>query len=98
MMERDLTNKTGDAFSAITGFTADPVVVTDSSGQIVASNHIVEQHTGIRAEEENLKKGQGTTFIITLPDDLKNENGGENIWINNPESSLSTTTKQSAQQ
>ena len=51
MMERDLTKKTDDAFSAIIGFIADPVVVMDSSGRIVASNPIVEQIMDVKAED-----------------------------------------------
>ena len=51
MTERDLTKKTDDAFSAIIGFIADPVVVMDSSGRIVASNPIVEQIIDVKAED-----------------------------------------------
>ncbi len=38
---------------------------------------IIEAHRG--AISVKTVKGQGTTFIITLPVNLKNENGGENI-------------------
>ncbi len=52
---------------------------------------IVEVHRG--SIFVKTKVGEGTTFTITLPIEPKIEEGGEKIWINLPESLLSTTTK-----
>jgi signal transduction histidine kinase len=38
-------------------------------------------------------KDLGTTFTVTLPIEPRFEIGGENIWINTPESSSSMMTK-----
>ena len=51
MTERNLTKKADDAFSAIIGFIADPVVVMDSSGRIIASNPIVEKIIDVKMED-----------------------------------------------
>lgn len=51
MTERDLTKKPDDAFSAIIGFIADPVVVMDSSGRIIALNPLVEQIIDAKTED-----------------------------------------------
>jgi PAS domain S-box-containing protein len=51
---------------------------------------IVEAHKGNISVESTV--GKGTTFIVTIP--IKTElRGGEKIWVNAPESLLSTTTK-----
>ena len=48
-MEKNLNKKSDDALSAIIGFIA--VEVTDPLVQIIASNHIVKQYIGIKAED-----------------------------------------------
>jgi PAS domain S-box-containing protein len=52
---------------------------------------IIEAHGGKITVKT--AKGKGTTFTVTLPIEPKPEIGGEKIWINTPESSLSTMTK-----
>ena len=51
---------------------------------------IVEAHGGNVSVESTA--GKGTAFKITIPIRPKQE-GGEKVWVNVPESSLSTTTK-----
>jgi signal transduction histidine kinase len=66
-----------------------PLFTTKAQGMgfgLAICKSIIEAQRG--AISVNTVKDQGTTFILTLPVDLKKENGGENIWISNPESSL----------
>jgi PAS domain S-box-containing protein len=52
---------------------------------------IVEAHTGKISVES--MAGIGTTFTVTIPIEPKPTEGGEKVWVNVPESLLSTTTK-----
>jgi K+-sensing histidine kinase KdpD len=52
---------------------------------------IIEAHGGSITVKTAI--GEGTTFKVTLPIGPNTEIGGEKIWINVPESSLSTMTK-----
>ena len=72
-----------------------PLFTTKAQGMgfgLAICKRIIEAH----GETITVKtaKGKGTTFTITLPIELKPEIGGEKVWINMPESSLSTMTKQ----
>ena len=51
---------------------------------------IIEAHGGKISVESKVSKG--TTFTVTIPIETKLE-GGEKVWVNVPESLLSTTTK-----
>ncbi len=71
-----------------------PLFTTKAQGMgfgLAICKRIVEAHGGIITVET--QKGHGTTFTVTLPIDQKIETGGENVWINIPESSLLTTMK-----
>ena len=71
-----------------------PLFTTKAQGMgfgLAICKRIIEAHGGNITVET--VKGQGTTFTVTLPVNPKLENGGENVWINIPESSLSTTMK-----
>jgi len=52
---------------------------------------IIEAHGGNVSVESTL--GKGAIFTLTVPIKPKVEEGGEKIWMNVPESLLSTTTK-----
>jgi signal transduction histidine kinase len=72
-----------------------PLFTTKAQGMgfgLAICKRIIEAHGGTIAFKT--VKGQGTTFTLTFPIESKFEVGGENTWINIPESSLSTTTKQ----
>jgi len=71
-----------------------PLFTTKAKGMgfgLAICKRVVEAHGGTITVKT--AKNQGTTFTITLPIEPKFETGGENIWINNPESSLSMMTK-----
>jgi len=69
-----------------------PLFTTKAQGMgfgLAICKRIIEAHKGtITLKTTN---GEGTTFTITLPIKNKLEIRGEKIWINMPESSLSTT-------
>jgi|GEM_PF-670750 len=72
-----------------------PLFTTKAQGMgfgLAICKRIIEAHGGTITVKT--AKGQGTTFTLTLPFKPKTENGGENVWINVPESSLLTMTKQ----
>ncbi len=72
-----------------------PLFTTKAQGMgfgLAICKRIIEAHEGTITVKT--KNGEGTTFTVTLPIKSKLEIGGEKIWINVPESSLSTTTKQ----
>jgi len=53
---------------------------------------IIEAHQGKISVESIV--GEGTTFTITIPIEPRTRvEGGEKVWVNMPESLLSTTTK-----
>jgi PAS domain S-box-containing protein len=71
-----------------------PLFTTKARGMgfgLAICKRIVEAHGGTITVKT--VKGKGTTFTVTLPIEPKLEMGGEKVWINMPESLLSTTTK-----
>jgi two-component system, sporulation sensor kinase E len=70
-----------------------PLFTTKAKGMglgLAICKRIVESHGGeifVRSEVD-----EGTTFVITIPLEPKID-GGEKIWVNVPESLLSTTMK-----
>ena len=69
-----------------------PLFTTKAQGMgfgLAICKRIIEAHGGTITVKT--AKDQGTTFTLNLPLEPKIENGGENVWINVPESSLSTT-------
>jgi len=72
---------------ALIDYISDLVIMMDDECKISA----VDAHGG-KISVKTIT-GKGTTFTITLPITQKIEGGGEKIWINFPEYSLSTTTK-----
>ena len=70
-----------------------PLFTTKAKGMglgLPICNHIVEAHNGDISIKSTV--GKGTIFTVTLPITPKLE-GGEKIWIQTPESSLSMTMK-----
>ena len=71
-----------------------PLSTTKARGMgfgLAICKRIVEAHGGTISVRT--AKDQGTTFTITLPIEPEPEIGGENIWINRPESLSSMMTK-----
>ncbi|MGA2387049.1 MAG: PAS domain S-box protein [Candidatus Bathyarchaeia archaeon] len=71
-----------------------PLFTTKAKGMgfgLAICKRIVEAHGGTIVVKT--VKNQGTAFTVTLPFEPTFETGGEKIWVNMPESSLSTTTK-----
>ena len=71
-----------------------PLFTTKAKGMgfgLAICKRIVEAHGGTIAVKT--AKDQGTTFTVVLPIEPKLDVGGERIWVNMPESSLSTMTK-----
>jgi signal transduction histidine kinase len=72
-----------------------PLFTTKAQGMgfgLAICKRIIEAHGG--TIKVKTTKNKGTTFTVTLPIEPKHEIGGENTWINIPESSLLTTMKQ----
>ena len=72
-----------------------PLFTTKAQGMgfgLAICKRIIEAHGGTITVKTAI--GEGTTFTVTLPIQPKIEIGGEKVWINMPESSLLTTTKQ----
>jgi two-component system sporulation sensor kinase A len=59
-------------------------------GLAISKRHI-EAHGGKISVESIV--GEGTAFTVTVPIEPKSQEGGERVWVNMPESLLSTTTK-----
>jgi len=71
-----------------------PFFTTKSKGMglgLPICKRIVEAHGGNISVES--KVGEGTTFVVTMPVDPEQEEGGEKVWVNVQESLLSTMTK-----
>lgn len=71
-----------------------PLFTTKAKGMgfgLPICKRIVEAHGGSVSVESVV--GVGTTFKVTLPIKPKSEEGGEKVWVNVPESLLSTMTK-----
>jgi PAS domain S-box-containing protein len=72
-----------------------PFFTTKAKGMglgLAICRRIIEAHGG-RISVESIV-GEGTTFTVTVPIEPKPiEEGGEKLWVNIPESLLSTTTK-----
>jgi len=71
-----------------------PLFTTKAKGMgfgLAICKRIVEAHGGTITVKT--AKDQGTTFTVKLPIEPKFETGGENVWINTPESSSLTMTK-----
>jgi len=72
-----------------------PLFTTKAQGMgfgLAICKRIIEAHGGTITVKT--AKDQGTTFTLNLPLEPKIEDGGENVWIKVPESSLSTTMTQ----
>ena len=70
-----------------------PLFTTKEKGMglgLSICKRIAEAHGGTISVKSTV--GRGTTFTVTLPIDPELE-GGETVWLNEPESLLSTTTK-----
>ena len=72
-----------------------PFFTTEAKGMglsLAICRRIIEAHQG-KISVESLV-GEGTTFTITIPIEPRTRvEGGEKVWVNMPESLLSTTTK-----
>jgi PAS domain S-box-containing protein len=71
-----------------------PLFTTKAKGMgfgLPICKRIVEAHGGSISVES--APGVNTVFKLTIPTKLRTEEGGEKVWVNVPESLLSTTTK-----
>jgi PAS domain S-box-containing protein len=72
-----------------------PLFTTKAKGMglgLPICKRIIEAHRGTISVESTV--GKGTTFALAIPIEPKPEKeGGEKIWVNEPESLLSTTTR-----
>jgi signal transduction histidine kinase len=71
-----------------------PLFTTKAKGMgfgLAICKRVVEAHGGlIRATST---RGKRSTFTVTLPVEAKTTDGGEELWVKTPKSSLLTTTK-----
>jgi len=70
-----------------------PLFTTKAKGMgfgLAICKRIVEMHGGQISVKSAV--GKGSTFIVNIPIKTKLD-GGEEVWVNVPESLLSTTTK-----
>jgi PAS domain S-box-containing protein len=71
-----------------------PLFTTKAKGMgfgLPICKRVIEAHGGFISVRSAINKG--ATFEVTLPIQPKTEEGGEEIWVKKPESSLLTTTK-----
>jgi len=71
-----------------------PLFTTKAKGMglgLAICKRVIEAHGGSISAESTI--GKGTTFTVMIPIQPRLEEGGEKIWVNMPESLLSTTTK-----
>lgn len=84
------TGMTDDVFRRLWS----PLFTTKARGMgfgLPICRRVVEAHGGNISVKSSV--GKGTTFIVNLPIKCKPERGGEKVWVNTPESLLSTTMR-----
>ena len=71
-----------------------PLFTTKAKGMgfgLPICKRFIEAHGGTICAESTIR--EGSTFVVTIPVEPKTIEGGENVWVKMPESSLLTTTK-----